>query len=95
MDRFLMHVYIDYPDEASEIEVIRLVRGEERPQPAVSEMKASSAEAAPISQEVVFAARDEIYQSLSRQRKRLLSSAPIQRTQTMLQPLNPSPGVSG
>ena len=30
MDRFLMHVYIDYPDEAAEGEVIRLVRGEEQ-----------------------------------------------------------------
>jgi MoxR-like ATPase len=59
MDRFLMHVYIDYPDEASEIEVIRLVRREERPQPAIS--KAASAEADPISQEVVFVARDEIH----------------------------------
>ena len=29
MDRFLMHVYIDYPDEASEARIIRLVRGEE------------------------------------------------------------------
>jgi len=61
MDRFLMHVYIDYPDEASEIEVIRLVRREERPQPAASEAKPASAEIDPISQEVVFAARDEIH----------------------------------
>lgn len=29
MDRFLMHVYISYPDEDSEIQVVRLVRGEE------------------------------------------------------------------
>jgi MoxR-like ATPase len=28
MDRFLMHVTIDYPDDASEREIIRLVRGE-------------------------------------------------------------------
>ena len=30
MDRFLMHIFIDYPDEASELLVIRLVRGEEQ-----------------------------------------------------------------
>ena len=29
LDRFLMHVLIGYPDEASEREIIRLVRGEE------------------------------------------------------------------
>ena len=28
MDRFLMHVYIDYPDENAEAEIIRLVRAE-------------------------------------------------------------------
>ncbi|WP_447965418.1 BatD family protein [Nitrospira sp. Ecomares 2.1] len=38
---------------------------------------------------------DALYQSVSRQRKRLLSSSSIQQTQTMLQPLNPSTGVSG
>ena len=30
MDRFLMHVTIGYPDEASEIDILRLVRGEEK-----------------------------------------------------------------
>ena len=54
MDRFLMHVYIDYPDEASEGEIIRLVRNEEGqgggtdPEP-------------PIPQQAVFAARAEIH----------------------------------
>ena len=53
MDRFLMHVLIDYPDEASEGQIIRLVRGEEsgddkERQPA-------------ISPDVVFAARREIH----------------------------------
>lgn len=38
---------------------------------------------------------DALYQSVRRHRKRLLSSSPIQRPQTMLQPLNPSTGVSG
>jgi len=54
MDRFLMHVYIDYPDEKSEAEIIRLVRGEEGDAP-------SGGGSEPIAQDVVFAARDEIH----------------------------------
>jgi MoxR-like ATPase len=54
MDRFLMHVYIDYPDEGSEAKIIRLVRGEE------GEAQ-GSAGAEPVAQQVVFAARDEIH----------------------------------
>ena len=53
MDRFLMHVYIDYPDEASEGRIIRLVRGEEGGD-------GGKAEAQPIAQQVVFDAREEI-----------------------------------
>jgi MoxR-like ATPase len=53
MDRFLMHVLIDYPDEASEAKIIRLVRGEEQP-------KAGKA-AEPIKQQIVFNAREEIH----------------------------------
>ena len=52
-DRFLMHVNITYPDKASEIEVIRLVRGE----------KSGNVEEendALIVQEMIFEARDEI-----------------------------------
>jgi MoxR-like ATPase len=55
MDRFLMHVYIDYPDEASEAKIIRLVRGEEGDASA-------GGDAEPIVQDVVFAARDEIHE---------------------------------
>jgi MoxR-like ATPase len=52
-DRFLMHVNITYPDKASEIEVIRLVRGEKSgSSPKVTDEL--------ISQELIFAARDEI-----------------------------------
>jgi MoxR-like ATPase len=54
MDRFLMHVYVDYPDEDAEAQIIRLVRGEE--QPAKQE---GSTE--PIAQDVVFAAREAIH----------------------------------
>ena len=53
MDRFLMHVYISYPDDESEKAVIRLVRGE-------SSGSKPSASDSPIPQEAVFAAREEI-----------------------------------
>ena len=60
MDRFLMHVNIEYPPVEDEVEVIRLVRGEEiasgRPQTA------PEATPARIPQEAVFAAREEIGQ---------------------------------
>jgi len=52
-DRFLMHVNITYPDKASEIEVIRLVRGEKSG-------KSKEEEGELISQDMIFAARDEI-----------------------------------
>ena len=51
-DRFLMHVNITYPDEASEIEVIKLVRSER------SGTKEKNLEE--ISQEMIFDARKEI-----------------------------------
>ena len=53
MDRFLMHVYVDYPDEESEAQIIRLVRGEEGGSSAASE-------SGPVAQQVVFDAREEI-----------------------------------
>ena len=49
-----MHVNINYPDKASEIEVIRLVRGEK------SGKKSDENDDTLISQEMIFAARDEI-----------------------------------
>jgi MoxR-like ATPase len=52
-DRFLMHVNITYPDKASELEVIRLVRGEKSG-------SVPSDQDALISQDMIFAARDEI-----------------------------------
>lgn len=52
-DRFLMHVNITYPDESSEIEVIRLVRGEKNG-------KVDDIQKEEISQEMIFTARDEI-----------------------------------
>jgi MoxR-like ATPase len=55
MDRFLMHVYISYPDDASEKEVIRLVRGE-----TAAAGKPGAADSVPIPQSAIFEARDEI-----------------------------------
>jgi len=58
MDRFLMHVYINYPDEASETEVIRLVRAEEA-RTATSE---KAQENVVVAQKHVFEARSQIYE---------------------------------
>ena len=52
MDRFLMHVRVDYPSDEEELEVIRLVRGEQA--------GGQQEEQDSISQEVVFSARKEI-----------------------------------
>ena len=53
MDRFLLHVYIDYGTEEAEAKVIRLVRGEEG-------SSVSTDEEGPIVQQVIFDARQEI-----------------------------------
>jgi len=52
MDRFLLHVYIDYGTEEAEASVIRLVRGEEA--------STSTGDQEPVLQQVVFDARKEI-----------------------------------
>ncbi len=57
MDRFLMHVLISYPPVEDEVEVIRLVRGEET---AAAAAKPSGATPEVIAQEAVFEARREI-----------------------------------
>ena len=54
MDRFLLHVVVDYPDTEAEKKVLRLVRGEE----AGSGKKESPGRS--ISQDVIFRAREEI-----------------------------------
>jgi len=53
MDRFLLHVYIDYGSEEAEGEIIRLVRGEESAGAAAGENEVTP-------QQAVFAARKEI-----------------------------------
>ncbi len=58
MDRFLMHVQITYPPVEDEVEVIRLVRGEDNATASSSRTEAP----APIPQDAVFTARAEIGQ---------------------------------
>lgn len=58
MDRFMMHVRVDYPSVEDEVEVIRLVRSEEREKSAVNSEKAEKPPE--ISQDVIFDARREI-----------------------------------
>jgi MoxR-like ATPase len=58
MDRFLMHVYINYPDEASEVEVTRLVRAEECRETSLKKDQ----EKVVIEQKHIFEARLQIYQ---------------------------------
>ena len=52
MDRFLMHVRVDYPSDEDELKIIRLVRGEQ----AGEQPEKPNA----ITQEVIFTARREI-----------------------------------
>jgi MoxR-like ATPase len=52
MDRFLMKINVDYPDEETELSVVRLVRSEEKP--------ASTNDQVKVSQDIVFVARKDI-----------------------------------
>jgi MoxR-like ATPase len=55
MDRFLMHIYINYPDPESEQRILRLVRGEE------NKGKGKNKEDIKIAQDSVFSAREQIH----------------------------------
>jgi len=55
MDRFLMHIRIDYPSDADEVKVMRLVRSEDA---AASQGKTSAPEKIP--QQAIFDARAQI-----------------------------------
>ncbi len=52
MDRFLMHVTIDYPDDASELEILRLNRSEQK--------KTKNEDSEKLSPQIIFDARNEI-----------------------------------
>jgi MoxR-like ATPase len=54
LDRFLMHVKIDYPEAVHEKSILQLVRNEAR-QPGIT-----NSECQPLSQEILFQARREI-----------------------------------
>jgi len=58
LDRFLLHVFVDYPDAESEAAILRLTRDEARQQ--IDNTAPLSNEAAPISQQALFAARREV-----------------------------------
>ncbi len=55
LDRFLLHVMIDYPDADAERAILHLVRGE-------AQTGSVSSPASMISQEAIFAARKEVLQ---------------------------------
>ena len=55
LDRFLMHVKIDYPEAVHEKSILQLVRNEAR-QPGMT-----NSECQPLSQEILFQARREIF----------------------------------
>jgi MoxR-like ATPase len=52
LDRFLLHLNVDYPDAQSELEILRLNRGEAQGEVAERPEK--------LSQETIFAARDQV-----------------------------------
>jgi MoxR-like ATPase len=59
MDRFLMHVQVGYPDEASEAEIVRLNRAEEAAAKIEGKNKNEAANDK-LAQDAIFAARAEI-----------------------------------
>ena len=56
LDRFLMHIMIDYPDASREVEILRLVRSESRD--GAGMVTKAAANALPV--ETIFAARREV-----------------------------------
>ena len=59
LDRFLMHVYVGYPKEKSERDIMLLVRGEEQPEATTHSDAVHGAGKVP--QQVIFDARKEIH----------------------------------
>jgi MoxR-like ATPase len=57
LDRFLMHVNVDYPDAAAERAILHLARTENA---AAGNKETSQENFAPLSQEILFAARKQI-----------------------------------
>lgn len=63
LDRFLLHVTVDYPDAEAEARILRLTRDEAQPQ--------QQRQPDPLSQQAIFSARQEILQ--------LHMAAPVER----------------
>ncbi|NKB87031.1 MAG: AAA domain-containing protein [Acidobacteria bacterium] len=63
LDRFLMHVQIEYPDADDEVNVIQLVRSEEAAQAAATKKEGAdeAGDESTLAQDVVFEARNEIF----------------------------------
>jgi MoxR-like ATPase len=59
LDRFLMHVSIDYPDAAAETKILRLARGEAQSTPS-DKVKADQKTTDLLSAKSIFAARQEV-----------------------------------
>ena len=59
LDRFLMHVYVDYPEEKSERDIMLLVRSEEGGDD--SNPAGHSAQDTRVPQDIIFSARAEIH----------------------------------
>ncbi len=57
LDRFIMHVMVDYPDANREVDILRLLRDEKRQE---AKPDASAAQADPLTLESLFAAREEV-----------------------------------
>src|SRR5580692_8964782 len=57
MDRFLMHVYVDYPEEKSERDIMLLVRSEEEEHAASAPTTITDR----LAQDTIFTARSEIH----------------------------------
>ena len=62
LDRFLMHVRVDYPDAENEQEILSLVRGEARAEAGLMADQTSNdaTVAQPLSQQVLFEARRQV-----------------------------------
>ncbi len=58
LDRFMMHVHVDYPDEEAEVQVLGLVREEQRTY--VDKKDKPKDDKVRLPQEVIFKARSEI-----------------------------------
>lgn len=60
LDRFLLHVIVDYPDAATELDILRLVRSELRGSIGQADAATPTSAIEPVTDACIFAARREI-----------------------------------